>query len=402
MFSTKDTNEPTQDERVFQGQNLLHPGDERSRAGANTTIVSEESQDDFDEDDEVDLFPGGLELPAIRSPRGSIHSIMSGSSCNSRRNSACSGCSQGSNASTISWTSLQALRIAAAKARSTSLPQPNTMLEYSLFLSESKVDDANSQLPKNEYRYLAVSPDVMFQTKRDQYQQLQQQQQQQQQQPARPTSCGKSSLVPGLHDQRHLAVSPDVMFQTKRDQYQQLQQQQQQQQQQPARPTSCGRGRRNKPLCKLASFEVVDDSDHSTPSPDILNLKRGSWCSNRNFRRGGGEAPKRKGSVCRIRQTKSSQALNLKGMRSRSMSLPQTVSIDPNLGYASLEGFKGLMDHKFFFYPDPLASPEYPINQEGGFDETLSSNLIMKGMSSKLISRSMERKVKVPKVGLCS
>lgn len=192
MLSTKDTNAPTRDEPVFQGTNLLHPGDERSKA----TIVSEESQDDFDEDDEVDLFPGGLELPAIRSPRGSIHSIMSGSSCNSRRNSACSGCSQGSNASTISWTSLQALRIAAAKARSTSLPQPNTMLEYSLFLSESKVDDANSQLPKNEYRYLAVSPDVMFQTssthKGDQ----------KQQQPARPTSCGKC-LLRGVHDQRH-------------------------------------------------------------------------------------------------------------------------------------------------------------------------------------------------------
>jgi hypothetical protein len=41
-----------------------------------------------DAEDELDLFPGGLELPLLRSPRGSLHSLYSNSS--SRRNSNCS------------------------------------------------------------------------------------------------------------------------------------------------------------------------------------------------------------------------------------------------------------------------------------------------------------------------
>jgi hypothetical protein len=43
------------------------------------------------EQDELDLFPGGLELPPMRSPRGSIHSLYgvpAGSNCSSRRNSS--------------------------------------------------------------------------------------------------------------------------------------------------------------------------------------------------------------------------------------------------------------------------------------------------------------------------
>lgn len=147
-------------------------------------------------------------------------------------------------------------------------------------------------------------------------------------------------------------------------------------------PVLSSRRRRSKTLCKFASFDTIDDSDHSTPTPDISNLKRGSSCSNRNFRGSGPNGIlKRKSSVCVIRENKSNKAPSLKEVRSRSMSLPQTVSIDPNLNHVSLEGFKGLMNHQFFFYIDPLASPEYPINQEEGFDETLSSNSIMKGMS---------------------
>ena len=46
------------------------------------------------EEDELDLFPGGLELPPLRSPRGSLHSLY-GSNCSSRKNS---NCSVGSNA----------------------------------------------------------------------------------------------------------------------------------------------------------------------------------------------------------------------------------------------------------------------------------------------------------------
>ena len=45
-------------------------------------------------EDELDLFPGGLELPPLRSPRGSLHSLY-GSNCSSRKNS---NCSVGSNA----------------------------------------------------------------------------------------------------------------------------------------------------------------------------------------------------------------------------------------------------------------------------------------------------------------
>ena len=47
-----------------------------------------------EEEDELDLFPGGLELPPLRSPRGSLHSLY-GSNCSSRKNS---NCSVGSNA----------------------------------------------------------------------------------------------------------------------------------------------------------------------------------------------------------------------------------------------------------------------------------------------------------------
>ena len=70
--------------------------------------------------DELELFPGGLELPPMRSPRGSLHSIYGGggspgSLCGSpaRRES---NASRGSNASTLSWTSVQALRRVAAAA----------------------------------------------------------------------------------------------------------------------------------------------------------------------------------------------------------------------------------------------------------------------------------------------
>ena len=63
----------------------------------------EEIATDEEDLDEFDLYPGALELPSLRSPRGSI--------CNSNYGSRHgSTCSQGSNSSTLSWTSLQALR----------------------------------------------------------------------------------------------------------------------------------------------------------------------------------------------------------------------------------------------------------------------------------------------------
>ena len=61
--------------------------------------------------DEFELYPGTLELPQLRSPRGSL--------CNSNYGSRHgSTCSQGSNSSTLSWTSLQALRRIANRSRS--------------------------------------------------------------------------------------------------------------------------------------------------------------------------------------------------------------------------------------------------------------------------------------------
>ena len=119
----------------------MEPVIEEEVEGVIVACPEEEENDDEDnnvndDDSELDLFPGGLELPPLRSPRGSIHSLYGGSNCSSRRNS---NCSQGSNASTISWSSLQALRLAAVRARSTSLPQTqqNSVYEYSLLLSEA-------------------------------------------------------------------------------------------------------------------------------------------------------------------------------------------------------------------------------------------------------------------------
>ncbi len=55
-----------------------------------------------EEEDELDLFPGGLELPPMRSPRGSLHSLY-GSNSSSRRDS---NCSVGSNSRRVTIVSL--------------------------------------------------------------------------------------------------------------------------------------------------------------------------------------------------------------------------------------------------------------------------------------------------------
>lgn len=104
-------------------------------------------------EDEVDLFPGGLDIPR-RSPRNSLHSLY-GSAASSRRNS---NCSVGSNSSDLSWSSLQQLRLmAAARARSTSLPQ-NAVYEYSLMLSEA-VDPRQYQTSAAEEYSLLRPPE---------------------------------------------------------------------------------------------------------------------------------------------------------------------------------------------------------------------------------------------------
>ena len=167
-----------------QRRNSLFP-ESLLRRGSASREVSPSKLDDYPDgggqEQELELFPGGLELPRFRSPRGSIHSLI-GSASSSRRNS-----SQGSNSSTISWSSLQALRLAAARARSTSLPQQqqqqqqqpqqqqqqghnveekdkSSLLEYSLMLSETNFAGGGpSQLQQNEYSYMSMSPDFTFQ-----------------------------------------------------------------------------------------------------------------------------------------------------------------------------------------------------------------------------------------------
>ena len=69
------------EEEITDGNRLLSDG-------------SVEVDDGMGNEDELDLFPGGLELPPLRSPRGSLHSLY-GSNCSSRKNS---NCSIGSNA----------------------------------------------------------------------------------------------------------------------------------------------------------------------------------------------------------------------------------------------------------------------------------------------------------------
>ena len=143
-----------------------------SRGGSVPRVISEEDEVDDDlVDAELEAYPGGgLELPPLRSPRGSIHSLY-GSNNSSRRNS---NCSQGSGSSTLSWSSLQALRLAAARARSTSLPHAaaatadaTACLEYSLFLSEQRAAEivpGAAQLQQTDYGYLSASPEYTFGT----------------------------------------------------------------------------------------------------------------------------------------------------------------------------------------------------------------------------------------------
>ena len=66
-------------------------GDSSNQFSRNGSV---EDEMEGEGEDELDLFPGGLELPPLRSPRGSLHSLY-GSNCSSRKNS---NCSVGSNA----------------------------------------------------------------------------------------------------------------------------------------------------------------------------------------------------------------------------------------------------------------------------------------------------------------
>ncbi len=141
-------------EQEQQGSKYHFPPHGRPSISMSTVPEISEDQQSSDGgsrcvDDERPL----LELPSrhCRSPRGSlsgaagiaIASSSGGGGDDSSRNN--SGCSVGSNASsTISWSSLQALRLAAAKARSTSLPHhvsgahdDMSIYEYSLVLAAS-------------------------------------------------------------------------------------------------------------------------------------------------------------------------------------------------------------------------------------------------------------------------
>ncbi len=98
-----------------------------------------------DEDlDEFDLYPGTLELPNLRSPRGSINSNYG-----SRHGSTCS---QGSNSSTLSWTSLQALRRIANQSRAGSIVGKVSQMQTHLYEHSMTYGDCNP----DEYRQTLV------------------------------------------------------------------------------------------------------------------------------------------------------------------------------------------------------------------------------------------------------
>ncbi|XP_071748760.1 uncharacterized protein [Lepeophtheirus salmonis] len=90
----------------------------KNSSKSNSIVKKMEPEEQKRNTETLDTFSGCLELPPLRSPRGSMHSLFGSGS--SRRDSCCS---QESNASTISWSNIQSLRLLAARAGRSSSPE---------------------------------------------------------------------------------------------------------------------------------------------------------------------------------------------------------------------------------------------------------------------------------------